>query len=123
MAMTLHERSSLAFVALVLAAHGMGFGLFLSPNTTMIMNSVSANARGMASALGAKARSLGMVSGMLITTILISLAQHPIRFIETMVGAFSILAVLTAVALVARFLRSTRRQIDAADSPDASTSG
>jgi MFS family permease len=125
MATTLDERSSLAFVALVLAAHGLGFGLFLSPNTTIIMNSVSANATGTASALGAKARSLGMVSGMLVTTILISLAigndpidQHPIRFIETMVTVFSILAVLTAVALVLCFLTTTRRQID---SPDAST--
>lgn len=122
MAMTLHERSSLVFVALVLAAHGLGFGLFLSPNTTIIMNNVSANVRGMASALGAKVRSLGMVSGMLVTTTLISLAigndpvdQHPIRFIGTMVMAFSVLAVLTAVALVVCFLARTRRQVNSAD--------
>ena len=88
------------------------------------MNSVSATATGMASALGAKARSLGMVSGMLLTTTLISLAigndpvdQHPIRFIETMVTAFSILAVLSAVALVVCFLTTTRRQIDSPDAP------
>jgi MFS family permease len=127
-ATTSHERSSLLFVALVLAAHGLGFGLFLSPNTTIIMNSASASARGMASALGAEARSLGMVFGMIVTSILISLAigddpvgQHPIRFIGTMVTAFSVLAVLTAVALVVCFLTRTQRQIDSTDSAGAST--
>ena len=116
MGMTFHERSSLVFVTLMLAAHGMGFALFSSPNMTIIMNSVPPNTMSMASALGAKARSLGMVAGMLVTAILISLtigndpvAQHPIRFIGIMGAAYLTLAVLTAAALVVCFLPRTRR--------------
>ncbi|MCP5046778.1 MAG: MFS transporter [bacterium] len=114
--MTLNQHSSLVFVTLILAVQGLGFGFFSSPNMTIIMNSVSSNTVSMASALGAKARSLGMMSGMLITTLLISLsignhpvAQYPTRFIETMVTVFSIIAVLTAVALGASILTRTRQ--------------
>ncbi len=65
----------------------------------------------MASALAAKSRSLGMVIGMLITTVLISLslgndpiAQHPLRFIGIMVSAFQVLVALSAAALVVSVL-------------------
>ncbi len=116
MAMTLHEHSSLMFISLLLAAQGLGFALFSSPNMTIIMNSVSANTMTMASALGAKARTVGMMSGMLVTAFLISLTigndsvdQHPIVFIGTMVTAFSILAAITAMALVVCFLTGRRR--------------
>jgi MFS family permease len=107
MARALDERSSLVAVALVLAVQGLGFALFSSPNLTIVMNSVPARALGMASALAAKARSLGMVSGMLVTALLISLEighdpvrQHGARFVGIMGTAFSVLAALSAVALV-----------------------
>jgi MFS family permease len=119
MATTLHARSSLMFVALVLAVQGVGFGFFSAPNVTLIMSSVSADATSMASALGAMARYLGMLAGMLITVVLIAVHigndpvdQHPIRFIETMVTAFSMLSFLTAVALGVCFLTRTRRQVN-----------
>lgn len=117
LALTLDDRSSLAFVVLLLAAQGLGFALFSSPNLTIIMNSVPPAGMSMASALGAKARSLGMVSGMLVTAILVSLdigndpvALHPVRFIGVMVRTYSILAVLSALALVVSILSQAPRQ-------------
>jgi MFS family permease len=115
-AATLAEASSLAAVTVVLAVQGLGFALFSSPNMTMIMNSVSAEATSMASALAAKSRSLGMVTGMLITTVLISLGvgndpidRHPNRFIAIMGNAFIILAVVSASALVVSVKARARR--------------
>lgn len=57
-AATLDKDSSLLLVIVMLAVQGLGFALFSSPNMTIIMSSVPANALSMASALGAKARSL-----------------------------------------------------------------
>jgi MFS family permease len=122
MATTLHARSSLMIVTVVLATQGVGFGFFSAPNITVIMSSVSADATSMASALGAMARHLGMLAGMLVTVVLIALhigndpiAQHPISFITTMVTAFCLLTVLTAVALGVCFLTRTGGQVNAAN--------
>jgi MFS family permease len=102
----LHDQSKLVSVGLMLGFQGLGFGLFASPNMTVIMNSVSAGAVSMASALGAKARSLGMVSGMLIVGILVSVhighepvQAHPKQFVQIMTTGYAILAGLTVVAL------------------------
>jgi MFS family permease len=98
--------SPLAFVALVLAVQGVGFAFFSSPNMTMVMNAVPPDRTGIASALSGTARSLGMVSGMLIVAALVSLKlghapvdADPARFVATMQLSFWILAALTAVAL------------------------
>ena len=98
--------SHLVFVALVLAVQGVGFAFFSSPNMTMVMNAVPRERSGIASALSATARSLGMVSGMLIVAALVSLnlghapvEADPARFVETMRLSFWILAALTAAAL------------------------
>ncbi len=50
---------------------GIGFALFSTPNTTLIMNSVPKTLYGMASSLTAIARSMGMLTGMGISTWLI----------------------------------------------------
>jgi MFS family permease len=99
--------SHLVFVALVLAVQGVGFAFFSSPNMTMVMNAVPRERSGIASALSATARSLGMVSGMLIVAAAVSLNlghapvdADPARFVETMRLSFWILAALTAAALV-----------------------
>jgi MFS family permease len=98
--------SPLLFVALVLAVQGVGFAFFSSPNMTMVMNAVPPDRTGIASALSATARSLGMVSGMLIVGALISLnlghepvGSDPARLIATMHASFWILAATTLVAL------------------------
>jgi MFS family permease len=105
--LTLDERSSLPFVALVLLFHGLGYGFFASPNMTLIMSTASGAQVSMTSALSAKARSLGMVAGMLITAMLISvhlgdvpIAEHPAGFIRIMSTMFAILAGVTVTALV-----------------------
>lgn len=109
---TLQAGSSLAHVALVLAVQGVGFAFFSSPNMATVMNSVPRQLSGIASALSASARSLGMVTGMLIVAGLVSVnlghepvGADPARYIATMRTAFWILACVTAVALTVSLLR------------------
>jgi MFS family permease len=99
--------SSVAVVAAVLAAQGLGFGLFSSPNMTTIMGSVPASGRSMASALASKSRHVGMVSGMLLATTLVTLFighapvdEHPAEVAALVGRAYAILAGLNVVALV-----------------------
>jgi MFS family permease len=113
----LHNGSSLTFITLMLAVQGMGFAFFSTPNMTIIMGSVPPTAVGMASALGAKARALGMMSGMLVATLLISLdfgnnpiTEHPERLVRTIVTTFTILSVITATAFVLVVWRQSGRK-------------
>lgn len=115
-ATTLDAASGLTSVIAILAIQGLGYALFSSSNMTLIMNSVPGNAMSMASALAAMGRSLGMVSGMLVTALLISLyigndpiADHPLDFIETMTTAFSVLATVTTAALLVCLRTRTHR--------------
>ncbi|HFE47114.1 MAG TPA: MFS transporter [Nannocystis exedens] len=107
LAVALGPGSELHAVVMVLAAQGIGFAFFSSPNMTLIMNSVPNSAVGGASALGATSRSFGMISGMLMISVLLTLAlgdlpvaSAPLRFIEVMHSAYSLLAVAGALALV-----------------------
>lgn len=116
LATTLHDSSTLAFITAMLALQGIGFAFFSSPNMTIIMNSVSPDQTSTASSLGAKARSLGMICGMLITGVLISTSigddpveQHPLAFIDTMNTAYTILVALTAVGLLVSAARLRHR--------------
>jgi len=77
MAVGLGGDSHLLHAGLVLAVQGLGFAFFSSPNMTMVMNAVPPNRTSIASALSATARSLGMVSGMLIVGALISVKPRP----------------------------------------------
>lgn len=63
--------SSLLFVVAIFLVMGLGFAMFSTPNTTLIMNSVPKELYGMASSLTAIARSLGMLTSMGISTYLI----------------------------------------------------
>jgi MFS family permease len=106
LALWLDSNATVPLVVLVLVVHGVGFGLFASPNMTVIMNSVPAGSISMASALGAKARSLGVVIGMIVITMLIARAigdapirNHPREFAAIMHAAFQILSATTAIAL------------------------
>jgi MFS family permease len=115
LALTLDDRSGLTPVIAVLAIQGLGFALFSSPNQTIIVNSVPEDSVSMASALGATARSIGMLSGMLVTAMLIShsigndpIDQHPLTFVGTMRTAFWVLAGLSVVALGVSLTTRTR---------------
>jgi MFS family permease len=112
MATRLDAGSHLLTIGLVLAVQGVGFAFFSSPNMAMVMNAVPRERTGIASALSATARSLGMVSGMLIVGALVSLnlghdpvGADPGRFVATMHTSFWILAALTAVALTVSLIR------------------
>ena len=99
--------SSVSLAIAALAAQGLGFALFSSPNMKTIMNSVAPAAVGGASALGAKSRSLGMICGMMATAVLLALSlgdakvgDAPERFLAAMHAAFTILTVSATLALV-----------------------
>jgi MFS family permease len=106
--------SRLVAVGLVLAVQGVGFAFFSSPNMAIIMNGVPPGRTGIAAALSATARGLGMASGMLIVAALVSVnlgndpvGADPARFVATMQASFWILVGTTAAAL-ALALRAAR---------------
>jgi MFS family permease len=106
MATFLGAGSHLLAVGAVLAVQGVGFAFFSSPNMALVMNAVPRERSGIAAALSASARSLGMVSGMLIVGALVSIkighapvGADPARYVATMQLAFWILAAVTALAL------------------------
>ncbi|HEX7055118.1 MAG TPA: MFS transporter [Burkholderiales bacterium] len=121
MAASLDAGSYLVAVGAVIAVQGVGFAFFSSPNMAIVMNAVPPERTGIAAALSASARSLGMVSGMLIVGALVSLeighrpvGDDPARYIATMQLAFWILAGLTALALVLSVGRKKRSRPKAA---------
>jgi hypothetical protein len=102
----LSASSGAAAAAGVLALQGVGFGLFSSPNMAIIMASMPLAQSGMASALAAKARSIGMVTGMLLTAGMLALdfgddpvERHPERLVGTVAAVFTVLTATAAVAL------------------------
>lgn len=105
-ALKLSPGSNLISVAAILGFQGLGFAFFSTPNSAIIMSNVKPEAVSMASALASKSRSLGMVLGMLVTGLLISVYignvpvhDHPDGFLRTMDAAYWILAVVTGAAL------------------------
>lgn len=64
---------SLSLLVISLVMHGLGFALFSSPNMAVIMSSVSKERTGMASALAAQMRSLGMVFSMMMITVFLAI--------------------------------------------------
>jgi len=117
----LHTGSGLWQVAGVLLAQGLGFGLFSSPNMATIMGSLETRQSGMASALAAQSRGIGMFCGMAVTAALIALdfgadpvAAHPERFVGTMHVAYAVLLGSSSLALAATLV-GRRRTAAAAD--------
>ncbi|MCB9858131.1 MAG: MFS transporter [Phycisphaerales bacterium] len=124
LAMTLGDETSLWFIRVMLVFQGLGFALFSSPNMTIIMNSVSMSSTSMASALAAKSRSLGMTTGMLIASLLISIRigadrvqDHP----EAMIGVVrTVFGILVAAVTLALALSILNRAKPAATAPASS---
>jgi MFS family permease len=71
-AATLSADSSLLTVTLLLVLLGAGFALFSSPNVNIIMSSVEPRYLGIASGLNSSVRTLGMMSSMIIITLIFS---------------------------------------------------
>jgi len=101
------------YVLALLAVQGLGFALFSSPNMTVIMNAAPSDQVTVASSLAAITRQLGMTTGMVVTSVLISLRlgeasvdENPGELLGVITTAFGILAASTVGAL-AWGLRST----------------
>lgn len=79
-AATLDAGSPLHLVMAMLALLGLGFALFSSPNTSVIMGSVAPRHLGVASGLSATMRTLGMMTSMTIITVIFSvlMAGEPV---------------------------------------------
>lgn len=69
----LNDDTSLWYIITALAVYGMGIGLFVSPNTNIVMGSVERRALGVASGTLGTMRTAGMMLSMGITMILFSL--------------------------------------------------
>ncbi len=65
------------YLILVLTAQGVGLGMFSAPNVSRIMHSVKGRQLSIASALSAKARSLGMLASMTVVMIQLSIHMGP----------------------------------------------
>ena len=73
---SLTAASPLSLVVLLLILLGAGFALFSSPNVSMIMGSVAPRYLGIASGLNATMRTLGMMTSMMIITLIFSILMH-----------------------------------------------
>ena len=72
LATRLTAESSLPLIFLLLIFLGIGFALFSAPNISIIMGSVEPRYLGIASGLNASTRTLGMLSSMMIITLIFS---------------------------------------------------
>nr|WP_320114258.1 MFS transporter [uncultured Desulfuromonas sp.] len=113
LAATLTATSPLSFIVGILVVLGLGFALFSSPNTRVIMTSVAERDLGVASGFSACMRTLGMMTSMTIVTVIFSwrMAGQPITpqtqslFISSMHLALMIFSGLCAVAVFSSFGR------------------
>ena len=95
-------------VLVVLVIMGLGFAAFSTPNMTTVMGSVGPRHYGIASSLVATMRSIGMLTAMTITTLLLSVfmgdakvsADTASGFLSTMHTAFIIFALLSLVGIL-----------------------
>lgn len=100
-------------VLVVLIIMGLGFAAFSTPNMTTVMGSVGARHYGIASSLVATMRSIGMLTAMTITTLLLSMFMGDAKvstatapgFVKTMHTAFMIFALLSLVGIVFSMVR------------------
>ncbi len=95
-------------VLVVLVVMGLGFAAFSTPNMTTVMGSVGPKHYGIASSLVATMRSIGMLTAMTITTLLLSMFMGDAEvspatapgFLSTMHTAFAVFAVLSLVGII-----------------------
>ena len=109
--------SPLSTVILLLILLGLGFALFSSPNVSIIMGSVEPRYLGVASGLNSSVRTLGMMSSMMIITLIFSYLMHgqPVTaetqpdFLASMQLALLIFCGLCVVGIGCSFGRLTRK--------------
>jgi EmrB/QacA subfamily drug resistance transporter len=76
LAASLSATSPLLLVFFLLILLGAGFALFSSPNVSMIMGSVAPRYLGIASGLNSTMRTMGMMTSMMIITLIFSMLMH-----------------------------------------------
>ena len=113
LAATLTATTPLSFLVIILVVLGLGFALFSSPNTRVIMSSVAERDLGVASGFSASMRTLGMMTSMTTVTVIFSLlmegqaitVQSQALFIDSMHVALLIFSGLCAIAVLSSFGR------------------
>jgi MFS family permease len=106
-AASLSAGSSLVKVILLLILLGGGFALFSSPNVSVIMGSVPSRYLGIASGLNSTMRTLGMMTSMMIITLIFSMLMHgqPVTpetqpaFLSSMRGALLVFCALCVIGI------------------------
>lgn len=115
-AASLTAESSFAVIVVMLVLLGIGFALFSSPNTSVIMGSVPPRHLGVASGLTATMRTLGMMTCMTIITVIFSVVMQgaPVTattlpdFLHSMRLAFVIFCALCLCGIFASLARLRR---------------
>ena len=107
----LRADSSSALVIAMLVFQGIGFAIFSGPNIAIVMATVPAEERGLASALSAEMRSIGMMVSMAFVTIVMSLrmgtaavAERPDDYMTAMTTAFTAFSILAATGVLVSLL-------------------
>ncbi|MHC1711394.1 MAG: MFS transporter [Solidesulfovibrio sp.] len=107
--LTIGEHTPLGVIVLELLVIGAGYGIFITPNTVVIMGSVDRRRYGVASGMVGSMRTLGMVASMTTITIVLSLGmagqavtpQSMPAFLTCMhvgLGAFAVFSLLGIVS-------------------------
>lgn len=112
----LSAESSLQTVIMLLMFLGLGFALFSSPNVSIIMGSVEPRYLGVASGLNSSVRTLGMMSSMMIITLIFSYlmqgqpvtAETQPAFLASMRWALLIFCGLCVIGIGCSFGRLSR---------------
>ncbi len=108
----LGNTTPLWYIILALGIYGTGIGLFVSPNTNVIMGSVESRVLGVASGTLGTMRTAGMMLSMGITMILFSLyigdaeitpAYYP-QFLTSVKVGFTIFAILGLMGVIAQMV-------------------
>lgn len=106
MATQVNGTTSISYICVTMMLQGLGFAMFSSPNMALIMSSVAPEHYSMASALASKMRYLGMVSSMIIITLLMSIliGEGSIReaiahYLSVMHYAFIVFSVLVLMGV------------------------
>jgi EmrB/QacA subfamily drug resistance transporter len=114
---SLNENTTLGFIMSGLITIGLGFGFFASPNTNAIMSSVKQNRYGVASAILATMRQIGMMFSLGIAMLLFSLyigrveitAEYYPLFLKSTRTAFTIFTALCSAGIAASLARGKTR--------------
>jgi EmrB/QacA subfamily drug resistance transporter len=114
----LNDATPIWYIVIALAVYGIGIGLFVSPNTNVIMGSVSSRALGVASGTLGTMRTAGMMLSMGVTMILFSLylgnaeinPDYYPQFLTSVRVGFIIFAIFCFIGVIAQMIARRSKQ-------------